>query len=140
MPLQIVERDITPRELERMNAGFIEHGLEHGVEPFTQTRYGYALVDEERFVGCISGLTNSDTWFYITDLWLEKPYRGRGTGGTLMNLLEHKLRQLGIQYVYTWTAGYEAPPFYLKQGYEIFCEQENFYPTGHSRVGFRKSL
>ncbi|UFH57847.1 hypothetical protein [Spirosoma sp. KNUC1025] len=66
MPLQLIERDITQSELERMNLGFVEHGLEHGVEPFVQTRYGYAVVDEGRFVGCICGLTSSDTWFNIT--------------------------------------------------------------------------
>lgn len=140
MSLQIIERDITQPELERMNDGFVEHGLEHGVEPFVQTRHGYAVVDDGRFVGCISGLTSSDTWFYITDLWLEKEYRGRGTGAELIFKLENKLRGLGIKHVYTWTAGYETPPFYLRQGYAIFCEQENFFPTGHSRLGFKKTL
>ena len=35
-------------------------------------------------------------------------------------------------------AGYEAPGFYVKQGYTVVCEQENFYATGHSRVMLRK--
>ena len=42
--------------------------------------------------------------------------------------------------VLPWTAGYEAAPFYQKQGYTIFCEFEDYYPTGHSRIGLRKHL
>jgi len=93
-----------------------------------------------RFLGCVSGLTNSDKWFYISDLWLEKECRGKGIGAMLVKRLEDTLSGIGVKYIYTWTAGYEAPPFYTKQGYQIFCEQENFFPTGHSRFGLRKNL
>jgi hypothetical protein len=49
-------------------------------------------------------------------------------------------RQLGVDRIYTWTAGFEAPAFYAKNAYEVFGELENYYPTGHSRIGLRKTL
>ena len=49
-------------------------------------------------------------------------------------------RQLGVDRIYTWTAGFEAPAFYAKNAYEVFGELENYYPTGHSRIGLRKIL
>ncbi len=42
--------------------------------------------------------------------------------------------------MWTWTAGYEAPGFYLKHGYEVFCEMPDYYSSGHSRIGLRKAL
>ena len=49
-------------------------------------------------------------------------------------------RQLGVDRIYTWTAGFEAPAFYAKNAYEVFGELEHYYPTGHSRIGLRKIL
>jgi N-acetylglutamate synthase-like GNAT family acetyltransferase len=140
MSIQVLERDMTKPELNRMNAGFVEHGLEYGIQPFTQVRYGFVAVEGDKFIGCVSGLTSSESWFYLTDLWLEKEYRRRGLGAELLRKMEDKITEVGIRKIYTWTTGYEAPSFYKKQGYEIFCELESFFSTGHSRVGFRKTL
>jgi len=139
MPVLIIERDITKPELERMKAGFDEHALEHNIQPHEAIRYGYAAMNNENFIGCISGLTDYN-WFHITDLWLEKEYRNQGLGKTLIEKLEARVLKAGIDKIYTWTAGYQAPPFYKKQGYEVFCELENYFPTGDSRVGLRKTL
>ena len=91
------------------------------------------------FIGSVSGLLYNK-WFYITDLWLEKPYRKRGHGIELVRKMEDKAEQLGVKHIWTWTAGYEAAPFYQKCGYAIFCEFEDYYPTGHSRIGLYKQL
>ena len=76
-------------------------------------------------------------WFFLSDLWLEKEYRGRGTGAKLLQKLETKVFELGIA---TWTAGFEAPLFYKRQGYEIFGELGDYYPMGQSRIGLKKVL
>lgn len=95
--------------------------------------------------GCASGLTykNGDTyngWFYLTDLFVEKPYRGQGLGAAMLRRLEDRVAALGVTHFWTFTAGYEAPGFYQKQGYQIIFEQEGWYATGHSRVALRKTL
>ena len=137
--IDIVEREMTATEFERENKGFEEHALEFGVDDPPEIRYGYVALDGEIFIGCVSGLQYRQ-WFYITDLWLEKPYRKRGLGAKLLQQIEMKAIHEGVQHIWTWTAGYEAPSFYQKQGYTIFCEFENYYSTGHSRIGLRKLL
>ena len=137
----IVEREITKEELDRMHAGFDEHSMEHGNPPHQSVRHGFVALASETFVGCSSGLTNNNgRWFYLTDLFVEKPFRKLGVGTAILRRLEQKAESLGVQRIWTWTAGYEAPGFYRKQGYEVFCEMENYYPSGHSRMGLWKHL
>lgn len=141
----IIERDMTPSELERMRAGFDENAIENGVVPQNDQRFGYVAMDGEKFIGCVSCLAckNGDEfngWCYLTDLFVEKEYRLQGIGATLLQSLETKLLQYRINKIWTWTTGYEAPKFYIKQGYEIFTEMENWYSNGDSRLGLRKNL
>ena len=139
MAVAFVERELTSIEFARMSAGFDEHALEYGVVPAAEVRYSYVAMDGTTFVGCVSGL-QYQSWFYITDLWLEKPYRKQGLGAELLRRLEVKAALEGVKNIWTWTAGYEAAPFYQKYGYKVFCEFEDYYPTGHSRIGLRKRL
>jgi GNAT superfamily N-acetyltransferase len=143
--IDIVEREMTDDELARMKAGFDEHAIESGNPPDSSERYGFVALGDNTFVGCVSGLayrneTGYANWFYITDLFVEKAHRNRGIGAALLQELEKKVSLLGIGNIWTWTAGYEAPGFHAKQGYEVFCEMDNWYSSGHSRFGFRKAL
>lgn len=122
-----------------MTVGFEEHALEFGVTNSSQIRHGFVVMADQIFVGGISGLQYFN-WFYITDLWLEKPYRKKGIGAELIHKLENGLVFAGVKNIYTWTAGYKAAPFYQKQGYKIFCELENYYPGGYNRIGLWKTL
>ncbi len=143
--IHFCEREMTDVEFARMNAGFDEHTLEHGNPVETAERYGFVVMDGETFIGCASGLAYKgdgvyNNWFYLTDLFIEKPYRGQGFGAAILRKLEDRVAALGIRNIWTWTAGYEAPEFYKKQGYKVFCELESWYFSGHSRVGLRKAL
>ena len=127
-----------------MNAGFDEHTREQGNPLETSVRYGFVAMDEEKFIGCSSGLAYKmgDTyngWFYLTDLFVEKSYRGHGLGRTLLRSLEDRVAALEVTNFWTFTAGYEAPGFYQKQGYKIIFEQVDWYATGHSRVALSKT-
>jgi GNAT superfamily N-acetyltransferase len=143
--VSVIEREMTLAELARMNAGFDEHAIEHGNPAKRSERLGFVAMDGEKFVGCSSGLAYAKAvgysdWFYITDLFVEKAFRGRGLGAALLRQLEDRVSALGIVNTWTWTAGYEAPGFYKKQGYVVFCEMDGWYSSGHSRIGLRKSL
>jgi GNAT superfamily N-acetyltransferase len=143
--IHFCEREMTDAEFARMNAGFDEHSLQHGNPVETAERYGFVVMDGETFIGCSSGLAYRgdgvyNNWFYLSDLFIEQPYRGQGLGAAILGKLEARVAGLGIRYIWTWTAGYEAPGFYKQQGYTVFCELENWYFSGHSRVGLRKSL
>ena len=139
--IQFLEREMTEAEYAREMAAFDEHAAEFGNPPYAAERFTIVALDGEGFIGCASGLSNDNqTWFYLTDLFLEKPYRRRGLGAEILARMEHKMAALGYSHIWTWTAGYEAPGFYKKQGYEVFSEFKNWYPSGHSRVGLWKDL
>jgi len=143
--IHFIERAMTEAEFARMNAGFDEHTIEHGNPVQTSERYGFVALDSDIFVGCASGLAYKNGlefngWFYLSDLFVEKEYRGRRLGATLLRRLEARIAMLGVRSLWTQTAGYEAPEFYKKQGYEVVFEQENWYASGHSRVHLRKTL
>ncbi len=141
--IHLLERAMTDAEFARMNAGFEEHSVEHHNPVESSERHGFVLLDGETFIGCSSGLLykNGETyngWFYLTDMFVEKAYRSQGFGAELLRKLKDSVAALGAMNFWTITAGYEAPGFYQKQGYTIFCEQANWYPTGYSRVMLQK--
>jgi ribosomal protein S18 acetylase RimI-like enzyme len=143
--IDLIEREITPTELERMNAGFNEHTIDNGAEIQAHERFSFVALDDGKFIGCVSGLAHKNGnqfngWCYLTDLFVEKEYRRQGLGAQLLQTLEKALQQHDIDKIFTWTAGYEAPGFYKKQGYTIFAELENWYSTGDSQVGLRKTM
>lgn len=143
--IRIENREMTDQEFERMKAGFDEHTLENGVAIQSADRFGFVAIAGDTFIGCSSGLAYKNdkvysSWFYLTDLFVEKAYRFQSVGANLLANLEKEITTQGIQHIWTWTAGYEAPAFYQKQGYEIFAEMENWYSDGSARVGLRKKL
>lgn len=134
-----------PEELARMNRGFDEYSIENHNPIETPERHGFVALDGNTFIGCVSGLAYKEgdkynSYFYLSDLFVEKSYRRSGLGSRLLQKIEAEIITLGITHIWTWTAGYEAPEFYLKQGYSIFTEMKNWYRSGHSRIGLWKKL
>ncbi|HZH32476.1 MAG TPA: GNAT family N-acetyltransferase [Pyrinomonadaceae bacterium] len=141
--VRFIEREITDAELRLQDVRCRETSIAQGNHLKPYQRRSIVALEGKNFVGCACGSTNgfSDKhWFYLEELFLEKAYRGQGLGAELLKKLEAKAEALGVESVYTWTAGYEAPEFYRRQGYEVFCETKSWYPSGHSRIGFRKAL
>lgn len=136
---------MTSAEFARMNAGFDELMIENNVSIQSADRFGFVCMDGEIFVGCSSGLAykNGDDysgWFFLTDLFVEKPYRSHGLGAELLKSLEEEVASLGIKHVFLWTSGEEALRFYQRYDYQIFTEMENWYSDESNRVGLRKNL
>lgn len=145
MAIKFEEREMTDVEFKQEQAAFDEHSLEFGNPPEKEERLGFVATDNGKFVGASSGLAQKGSgeyakYFYLSDLLVEKEHRKKGYGKKLLKLLENKIKKLGIKYIWTWTAAYEAETFYLKQGYEVFVRQDEFYPSSHARVGLIKKL
>ena len=50
------------------------------------------------------------------------------------------MKQMDIQYIWTWTAAYEEETFYIKQGFEVFTRFDEFLLFRSCRVGVIKKL
>ncbi|MBN2155615.1 MAG: GNAT family N-acetyltransferase [Candidatus Lokiarchaeota archaeon] len=143
--IKIIERKMTNEEFAELVEGFRENEFEHTDVHQTSERISFVVVDGNKFIGSSSGLAYKygdkySGWFHLTDVFITKRFRGKGYGRDLLLTLETKLKSLGIQRIWTWTAGYQAPGFYEKLGYEKFCELEKYYLSGHSHIGMRKTL
>ncbi len=144
--IRIVERPMIQVEFDRMNAGFDEYHLEHGLLLWTVERHGFVAMDGDTFVGCVSGLTAKselgyNKWFNLSDLFVEKTYRGQGIGTELLRRWEGLAAQHGARNIRViHIAGYESLGFFQKRGYEVYCELEDWYPTGHSAFRLRRVL
>jgi ribosomal protein S18 acetylase RimI-like enzyme len=143
--IDFIEREMTSAEYELVKAGFDENSQDNGNPVETSERHGFVAIQDGVFIGCSSGLATKNGnvyngWFYLTDLYVEKASRRKGYGKALLKNLEDKIKSSGISKIWTWTAGYEAPEFYRKQGYDVFAEFPHWYKTGHSRFGLWKQL
>lgn len=78
-----------------------------------------AKVDDQ-VVGGIFGYSSYYKIGYIETLWVDKLYRKRGIGSSLLNLIEVDLKNFGCKTIHLETFDFQGPEFYMAMGYEEF--------------------
>ncbi len=78
-------------------------------------------------------------WLFVELLFVAEPARRQGFGTKLVAAAEAIARQQGCVGVWLDSFSFQAPGFYLKQGFEAFGTLDD-YPIGRKRVFFRKRL
>ncbi|WP_175533958.1 GNAT family N-acetyltransferase [Falsiroseomonas stagni] len=78
-------------------------------------------------------------WLFIDWLWLSRDLRGKGVGSELLLRAEAIARERGCAHAYTDTFSFQAPDFWLQNGYAEFGRLDGM-PAGHARIWFRKAL
>ena len=96
----------------------------------------FARDEQGRVIGGLVGQIKW-RWLYVSKLWLPDSLRGSGTGTKLMRTAEDYAWSQGCLGVYLDTFEYQALPFYLKLGYELFGTLEGF-PPGYKQYYLRK--
>lgn len=122
-----------------MYTDFARADVANGIQSNEGKRLTVVSTDRHRFIGCASGL-KYHKWFYLTDMWLEQEYRGKGHGKAMLLSLEQIISKNGAENIYLWTQGHEAPGFYERLGYQQFIELEHYHAENISSFGFRKAL
>ena len=143
--ITIVNRELTPEEIQLVNSGFDALSIEEGVELESTERISFVALNGDALIGCSTGLAhkNGDQysgWFHLTDLFVEKEFRNQGLGSNLLKDLEEKVRTMGVCNIWLWTSGPATLRFYNRHGYTQFTEMENWYSDGSSRIGLRKTI
>ena len=134
----VVDADPQPEASNVIGRGIHEHL----VSIFGEVQEGRLLVlakSDGETVGGASGSWGSFGWLYVGGLWVNEKIRGRGLGSRLLAMIETEGIRRGCKNVYLDTMTFQAPDFYKRLGHSVFGELEDF-PTGHSRVFFRKKL
>jgi GNAT superfamily N-acetyltransferase len=75
----------------------------------------------------------------IKILWVTEEYRKTGLGALLLNHVENVAKAKGATIAMLDTFDFQAEGFYLKNGYEVIGEIQDF-PPGHRRIYLSKRL
>jgi len=124
------------------------HVLWSGIEEFTQPIVGdtgrhvlsFLLHTESgKIHGGVQGNYDNFGWLWIDSLWVSKSARGQGFGIQLLKEIEGVAVDNGCKNSHLSSFSYQAVDFYIKQGYEVFGELENYHKE-HSRCWLKKEL
>ncbi|TAU77345.1 GNAT family N-acetyltransferase [Rhizobium ruizarguesonis] len=91
-----------------------------------------------KVTGGLSGFT-AWGWLFTQMLYIPDTMRGTGISGTILTKAEEEARARGCRGAWIDTFSPQALRVYLRQGYEVFGELEDF-PEGRTRSFLRKSL
>jgi ribosomal protein S18 acetylase RimI-like enzyme len=102
----------------QQTASLLPQGLQ------TKDNYIYTLVDGEQAVGMIwlkAQLDRAVKSGFIFDVMVDEKFRGKGYGKQIMDLIEEKARELGLQSIGLHVFGYNtvAKKLYESAGYEV---------------------
>ena len=75
----------------------------------------------------------------ITHLWVDRQYRGRGMGQTVLQSAEAEARRRNCAHLILASHSFQAPRFYERLGYQRICTVED-WPVAHSNTVYRKPL
>lgn len=78
-------------------------------------------------------------WLFIELLIVPEQCRGQRMGSQLMEMAEDIARERNCIGVWLDTFDFQAPEFYLKHGYQLFGQLDD-YPAGHQRLFYQKRL
>ncbi|SON52492.1 GNAT family N-acetyltransferase [Vibrio tapetis] len=77
---------------------------------------------------------------HIQRLWLSSSIRGKGLGAKILSLAEKEARKHEAQHIFLDTYNFQAPQFYLKQGFTEVGRYVDFPKTGTDKIFYKKTL
>jgi len=106
------------------------------VGPYHREQYVVAAYDsQKRLLGGMVGYFCWG-WLYIDIAWVEESQRSRGIGGQLLRAFEQVAIERQVVKVRLNTGSFQAPNFYLKNGYEIFAQLDITGPDGSEQIDY----
>ncbi len=125
------------------DAAFIEHQLlgvkASHIKDYQYEQFVYKITDESGSIIAGINCQSGGGWLYIEGLWISKECRGQRIGEKLLAAAEKKGKEKGCHHVYLFTYDFQAPEFYVKNGYTVFSKLENFCGY-HTKFFMKKRL
>jgi GNAT superfamily N-acetyltransferase len=98
-----------------------------------------ALNADEKVIGGILASLNYWGGLDISVLWVAPDHQKQGIGSMLLKKAENEAKELGAYIALLDTFDFQAPDFYIRNGYTLAGEIDGF-PKGHKRFYFKKEL
>jgi GNAT superfamily N-acetyltransferase len=127
-----------PHDVCIIEAGLTAFNLLHAPPENYQPLLVVVRAADNRVVGGAVGNTWWG-WLRIDALWVDEAVRYQGLGTRLMRAAEEEALRRECHHVFLDTLSFQALPFYLQLGYEVFGQLDDL-PVGHSRYFLQKSL
>lgn len=130
--------DEIPKLREEIRRGLMAFNVAHAGPDRHQEIVLTARDGSGRLIGGLYGNT-AWRWLFVDLLWVDEPHRRQGIGRRLLRSAEAAARTRGCTRAYLDTISFQARPFYEREGYVVFGEQDD-YPPGHRRFYLAKAL
>jgi len=105
------------KEADYIHKKLIEHNLKY-ITDYDEYIYCFRDNCENIIAGVVASRENER--MTIDYLWVDDSVRGKGYGTRLVKHIEEVAKDKGCMVVWLNTFGFQAPDFYIKQGYELF--------------------
>ena len=116
--------DSKPKSLENLvNNGHEEYEKSNGIKDDYKEFY-ITITHDDSVVGVLSAYIVFAE-IYIDDLWIDKKYRRKGYGTQLLDYLYTQYENKGFNNINLVTSEFQAPDFYIKNGYELEYIRKN---------------
>jgi GNAT superfamily N-acetyltransferase len=127
-----------PDDVRFIEDGLATYNLQYAPPYNTQKLVVLLRAEDGTLLGGVLGLTWWG-WLRIDIVWLNEAIRGQDWGTRLMQAAEAEALRRGCHHVFLDTMSFQALPFYLRLGYEVFGHLDDL-PAGHQRYFLQKSL
>lgn len=131
-----VRQDNFSAEENLVRDGLNQHAAE--MADLSRDTFGIMAYDGDAMVGGVTAHVIGRT-LNVRLLWVDPAFRGKAIGAKLMTQVEDQAKEMGCQQSFVDTMAYQAPSFYLKQGYQEAGRVARFHDA-HDRIFFRKDL
>ena len=136
-----------PRIVVEKTYGAAKKAIAAGLDEFNRRRLGtlraagfaVTLRDGETIVGGIIADIMGD-WAIVNLLWIDEKFRRVGHGRALLHAAEAEAKIRGAKKALVDTFSFQAPEFYLREGYKAYGIVEDFPIAGESWMRLKKAL
>lgn len=124
------------KEADYVHKKLIEHNLKY-ITDYDEYIYCFRDNCENIIAGVVASRENER--MTIDYLWVDDSVHGKGYGTRLVKHIEEVAKDKGCMVVWLNTFGFQAPDFYIKQGYELFGILEKCI-NGYNQYFFKKII
>ena len=138
----LISQDCTIEESEYITRKLIEYNLKNvpsNQKPLFEPLRLVLKDDSSQVIGGIIGELACWNRLNINIFWVDERFRSLGFGKKLLSEAEVIAKKKGCKIILLDTFSFQAPEFYLKNGYELYATLDNC-PEGYKKYYFKKVL
>ena len=128
----------TPEDIKRVHDGLEQYNQTHTSPTTFQPLVIFIRDNEGEIQGGLTGGTFWQ-WCHVDILWLDESLRSQRYGSKLLQMAEDEATKRGCVGIFLDTMSFQAPEFYIQQGYTEWGRLTDF-PPGHTRLFYKKGL